>query len=223
MTTRVARASMCALVTSLAIPTPATAAGPDPTSADAKRSVQGTVLVNRRVLKHKKEAAEALEEVNAQLGRIARVVAPKPLAKLRKVRIWVEWANHPETLTEFHPSAQWLRENGYNPEKAGGVEVANARKFIECARDDQPWALMHEMAHHSETDDVGPLLHELVGKLPQKYRDPIVLAPEQATCYVTLMMTDLICVKRSRPYGPFSRPQPLCLKPPHGDALSNAL
>ena len=45
----------------------------------------------------------------------------------------------------------------------------------------------------------------------------------QATCYVKLMMTDLICVKRSRPYGPFSRPQPLCLKPPHGEALSNAL
>jgi TPR repeat protein len=148
MTTRVARASMCALVISLAIPTPATARGPDPTSAYKERSVLGfTVLVNRRVLEHKEEAAEALKEVNAQLGRIARVVPPKPLAKLRKVRIWVEWANSTEKLTEFHPSAQWLRENGYNPEKAGGVEVANALKFTECSRDDQPWALMHEMAH----------------------------------------------------------------------------
>jgi hypothetical protein len=40
---------------------------------------------------------------------------------------------------------------------------------------------------------------------------------------VKLMMTDLIWVKRSRPYGPFSRPQPLCLKPPQGEALSKAL
>jgi hypothetical protein len=148
MTTRVARASMCALLIFLAMRTAATAGGSDPTSAYAERSVQGfTVLVIRRVLEHKKEAAEALEEENAQLGRIARVVLPKPLATLRKVRIWVEWANHPEKLIEFHPSAQWLRENGYNPEKAGGIEVANARKFIECSRDDQPWALMHEMAH----------------------------------------------------------------------------
>ena len=105
MTTRVARASMCALLTFLAIRTPATAGGPDPTSAYAKRSVQGfTVLVNRRVLEHKKEAAEALKEVDAQLGRIARVVPPRPLARLRKVRIWVEWASDPEALTVFHPS-----------------------------------------------------------------------------------------------------------------------
>ncbi len=148
MTTRVARASSCALLIFLAIRTPATAGGPDPTSAYAKRSVQGfNVMVNRRVLEHKKEAAEALEEVDAQLGRIARVVPPKPLAKLRKVRIWVEWASDPEALTVFHPSAQWLRENGYNPEKAGGIAVGNACKFIECSRDDQPWALMHELAH----------------------------------------------------------------------------
>ena len=25
--------------------------------------------------------------------------------------------------------------------------VGNALKFIECSRDDQPWSLMHEMAH----------------------------------------------------------------------------
>jgi hypothetical protein len=148
MTTRVARASMCALITFLAIPTPATAGGPDPTSAYAKRSVQGfTVLVNRRVLERKKEAAELLKELDAQLGRIARVVPPKPLARLRKVRIWMEWASDPEALTVFHPSAQWLRENGYNPDKAGGIAVGNALKFTECSRDDQPWALMHEMAH----------------------------------------------------------------------------
>jgi hypothetical protein len=148
MTTHVARASMCALLTSLAIPTPATAGGPDPSSAYAKRSVQGfTVLVNRRVLEHKQEAAEALKELNAHLGRIASVVPPKPLAKLRKLRIWLEWANDPKSLTVFHPSAQWLRENGYNPDKAGGIEVPDTRKFTDCSRDDQPWALMHEMAH----------------------------------------------------------------------------
>ena len=148
MTTRVARASLCALLTSLAIPTPATAGGPDPTSAYAVRPVQGfTVLVNRRVLEHKKEAAEELEAVDAQLERIARVVPSRPLARLRKVRIWLEWASDPEALTVFHPSAQWLREYGYNPEKAGGIAVGNALKFIECSRDDQPWCLMHELAH----------------------------------------------------------------------------
>jgi hypothetical protein len=148
MTTRVASASLCALIASLVIPTVAAATDPDPTSAYTKRSFHGfTVLVNRRVLEHKKEAAEALKEVDAALGRIVRVVPRKPLAGLRTVPIWVEWASDAEALTVFHPSAQWLRENGYNPDKAGGIVVGNARKFVECARDDQPWALMHELAH----------------------------------------------------------------------------
>jgi hypothetical protein len=144
----VAQAAVCAMLTFVAIPTLATADGPDPTSAYAKRSVQGfTVLVNRRMLEHKQEAAEALKELDAHLGRIAGVVPPKPLARLRMLRIWVEWANNSGDLTVFHPSAQWLFEHGYNPEKAGGIEIPNARKFAECSRDDQPWALMHEMAH----------------------------------------------------------------------------
>ena len=67
MTTRVARASLSALLLFLAIGTPATAVGPDPTSAYVEGSVQGfTVLVNRGVLEHKNEAAEAIKEVNAQ-------------------------------------------------------------------------------------------------------------------------------------------------------------
>jgi hypothetical protein len=148
MTTRVAPASMCALLTFLAIPTSATAGGPDPTSAYAERSVHGfTVLVNRRVLEHKKEAAEALKAVDVQLGNIARAVPLKPLARLRRVPIWMEWDSDPEALTIFHPSADWLRDNGYNPDKAGCIVVGNAVKFIECSRDDQPWSLMHEMAH----------------------------------------------------------------------------
>ncbi len=148
MTTRVAWVPLCALIASLAIPIPATAGGPDPTSAYSKRSIQGlTVLVDRRVLEHKKEADEAIKEVDAQLGRIAGAVPPRPLARLRRIRIWVEWTSDAEALTIFHPSAQWLREHGYNPDKAGCIVVGNAVKFTECTHDDQPWSLMHEMAH----------------------------------------------------------------------------
>ena len=45
----------------------------------------------------------------------------------------------------FHVSANWLRENGYNPEKAGGIEIANARHFLEWT--DQPAMVLHELAH----------------------------------------------------------------------------
>ena len=54
-------------------------------------------------------------------------------------------------------------------------------------------------------------------------RSPSSCEFSDGTDYVKLMITDLICVKRSRPYGPFSRPHPLSLKPPQGEALSKAL
>ena len=46
----------------------------------------------------------------------------------------------------IHPSPDWLREHGINPEKAGCVEIANAKNFLACTLD-QPWRDLHELAH----------------------------------------------------------------------------
>lgn len=120
----------------------------DPTSAYEARVIEGfTVLVNRRLLGAPEEAREALGELGAQLKEVVRVVPPAPLARLREVRIWVERAARPDKAAEFHPSEAWLRDNGYNPEKAGGVEIANARNFVAWSRSAQPWAAFHELAH----------------------------------------------------------------------------
>jgi hypothetical protein len=44
-------------------------------------------------------------------------------------------------------SAQWLKENGYNPDKARSVEVTNAPNFVKWSQTGQPWMLPHELAH----------------------------------------------------------------------------
>lgn len=119
-----------------------------PLSAYARRGIYGfTVLVNREVLEYPKEAAEVLEELQNQIKRIVRVVPRAPLRELRRVRIWLEWINRPNGAAEYHVSAEWLRENGYNPQKAGDVEINNARNFVRWSRGEQPWMLMHELAH----------------------------------------------------------------------------
>jgi hypothetical protein len=46
----------------------------------------------------------------------------------------------------YHPDSRWLREHGMNPEKAGAVEVANARSFLKWTIA-QPWMVLHELAH----------------------------------------------------------------------------
>lgn len=119
-----------------------------PTSDYKERTIQGfTVRVNRSLAEHKREAADAFKELESQLRKIARVVPAGPLADLRKVRIWLEWNDKPEGAAEFHPSEKWLTEHGYNPEKAGGVEISNARNFVDWSRRIQPWMVLHELAH----------------------------------------------------------------------------
>jgi hypothetical protein len=46
----------------------------------------------------------------------------------------------------YHVSPWWLREHDMNPEKAGGVEIANALNFLAWTHD-QPWMVLHELAH----------------------------------------------------------------------------
>jgi hypothetical protein len=119
-----------------------------PTPAYKRTMIQGfTVLINPAVLKQLQSARDLQMELDRQLAAIARMVPARPLAALKQVRIWVEWAKRPQGAAEFHPSAQWLRQNGYNPEKAGAVEIANVQNFVQWSRSTQPWMILHELAH----------------------------------------------------------------------------
>lgn len=119
----------------------------DPTSTYQKQSIHGfTVLINPVVLTHPQAARAMQDELTSQLAAISQVMPAKPLAVLRKVWIWVEWDNR-EGAAEFHPSAAWLQQNGYNPDKAGCVEISNTRNFIQWSRSAQPWMILHELAH----------------------------------------------------------------------------
>lgn len=120
----------------------------DPTDRYEARTIEGwTVLVHSGFLEDAPElAGRTLERLRHQLYQIdARLPGPA-VGTLRRVRIWVEQAepNHP--CMAYHPSPRWLLEHGMNPEKAGCVEVANARNFLSWTRD-QPWMVLHELAH----------------------------------------------------------------------------
>jgi hypothetical protein len=46
----------------------------------------------------------------------------------------------------YHVSAGWLRDHDMNPDKAGAVEIANAKNFLTWTHQ-QPWMVLHELAH----------------------------------------------------------------------------
>src|SRR5262249_12121814 len=75
-----------------------------------------------------------------------RTVPAEALAKLRKIPIWIELAHPRHRCMCYHPSPEWLRRHGMNPKKAGAVEIANCKNFLTWTRE-QPWMVLHELAH----------------------------------------------------------------------------
>lgn len=121
----------------------------DPTDAYVERHIDGwRILVNKKLLDpaHKPLRDRVVRLLEDQLYRITRVVPAAALAKLREIPIWVELAEPHHPCMCYHVSPDWLSEHGMNPEKAGGVEIANARNFLSWTHE-QPWMVLHELAH----------------------------------------------------------------------------
>lgn len=121
---------------------------PLPASQYVPRSIEGwEVRVNRALLGAKAEVGEAaLKLLEAKLYEITRMVPEKPLSELRKVPIWLGVDDGPNDRAQYHPSADWLSKHQFNPEKAKGVEIGNAARFLKTARE-QPAMVLHELAH----------------------------------------------------------------------------
>ena len=60
--------------------------------------------------------------------------------------IWLGVEDGHASCAEYHPSRDWLREHGYNPDKAKCVEIGNATRFLDWSRE-QPMMILHELAH----------------------------------------------------------------------------
>jgi len=119
-----------------------------PTAAYARRDMEGFVVrVNPQALSHAEETGAALELMREKLKEINRIVPRRQAAVLRSVPIWVEWRTRPNGAAEYHPDVGWLRENGYNPEKAKCVEINNVVNFVDWTKRTQPMMLLHELAH----------------------------------------------------------------------------
>ena len=119
-----------------------------PTSDYETRVVEGwKVRVNRALLHPTSSAGgPALRLLAHRLHEVSRAIPLGAAEELRNVPIWLGLDDGHAPLAEYHPSGAWLREHGYNPEKAKGVEIGNASRFLLADRE-QPCMLLHELAH----------------------------------------------------------------------------
>ncbi|HEU5119175.1 MAG TPA: hypothetical protein VFT74_21475 [Isosphaeraceae bacterium] len=119
-----------------------------PTSDYTTRTVNGwNVHVNKHLLEDRADLGrDALRLLDVLLFEVERAVPETALGELRKVPIWLGLNDGHAPCAEYHPSRSWLLENGYNPDKARGVEIGNAERFLSWSKT-QPSMLLHELAH----------------------------------------------------------------------------
>lgn len=119
-----------------------------PTSSYPRKAIRGwTVMVSGELLREEPDVAgRCLELLDAKLLDITRVVPPKAVERLRKVPIWLERDDPQVPGGCYHPSRQWLKEHGFNPDKTKCVEFGNVRHLLTWSLD-QPMMVLHELAH----------------------------------------------------------------------------
>lgn len=123
---------------------------PRPTSCSARQLEGWTVRIDDRLLQppNAELGKQSLRFLEAKLADIAIVVPKEPLQKLRTVTIVLDLSHGKLGPMQYHPSAEWLKSNGFDAELAKCVHLPRAADVV-TARNirEQPWVLLHELAH----------------------------------------------------------------------------
>ena len=108
------------------------------------------VRVDQRLLEGEAKPVgdRALKLLGAKLVAMTVVVPEKELAKLRAVTIELDLDYGGLKSMQYHPSADWLKDNGYGEDLAKCVHIPKAEDFLSPSENHRmPWAVLHELAH----------------------------------------------------------------------------
>lgn len=120
-------------------------------TAHTEKNIEGwNVRVDNRLLAGEKAALgdKALKLLQARLVAIEHVVPGKALEKLRSVTIQLDLDHGKLEPMQYHPSSEWLRENGYSEKLAKCVHIPMATDLLDPYENRRmPWVVLHELAH----------------------------------------------------------------------------
>jgi hypothetical protein len=104
------------------------------------------VYVNKDALTHE-ETKNAIKLLEEKLLELNGLMQQRQLKFLKSVPIWMEWEILPQGAMWYHKSREWLIENGYSGKKVRSVEINNIRNFLTWQQLNQPYMVLHELAH----------------------------------------------------------------------------
>ena len=138
------------------------------------RVVEGwTIQVDDRLLEGKGAdlGRRALRLLGDRLYEITLVVPEEKVDRLRKIPIWLDLTHGALRSMQYHPSAGWLRGNGYTEELEKCVHIPDAAEFASPKHHhQQPWAVLHELAH-AYHDQVLDFDHAEIKAAWERFRD----------------------------------------------------
>ena len=138
------------------------------------RDIEGwRIHVDNRLLEgeHAEFGATALQLLEDRLRDVKRLVQPNRVESLQRVVIQIDLSHGKLTSMQYHPSAGWLRDNGYSEDLVKRVHIPKAAHFTDPHHQQvQPWSVLHELAHayHDQVLDFG---NKQIRAAWESYRD----------------------------------------------------
>jgi hypothetical protein len=123
---------------------------PKPVSHTDQKLEGWTIRVDDRLLQGPDAAlgTRALRFLEAKLSDIKVVVPEDKLKKLQAVVIVLDLSHGKLGPMQYHPSAGWLKANGYAADLAKCVHIPRAADLPTKRNiNEQPWVILHELAH----------------------------------------------------------------------------
>jgi hypothetical protein len=121
-----------------------------PTSHTERKLEGWTIRVDDRLLEAPNDelGKKALRFLENKLADIKVVVPEDRLKKLQAVTIVLDLSHGKLTSMQYHPSAGWLKSNGYSTDLEKCVHIPRAADLATKRNiNEQPWVILHELAH----------------------------------------------------------------------------
>lgn len=153
MRSHLTRLGVLPLLLSVAFCYPGRLGGEEPAEFydPVEKKIEGwTIAVDPRLLskEHEETGKKAFEALANHLQRITYITPEDRLARLRKLRIWLELDNPKLGNMQYHPDRGWLLAHGHDPRLVKHVHIPRARKLYDPKMwAKHPYVVLHELAH----------------------------------------------------------------------------
>lgn len=140
-------------------PPVAMAETPHPTSRSERKLEGWTIRVDDRLLGDSPDAelgTRALRFLESRLSEIKAVVPAERVRDLQAATIVLDLNCGGLGAMQYHPSAGWLKANGYPTDLAKCVHIPRAAELPTRRNiNEQPWVVLHELAHAFHDQHLG--------------------------------------------------------------------